>query len=408
MTAAVLFVLMASRTLSVGPGKQYSNISAAVAAAQPGDRVDIYQSRDDYRGEHVLVKTPDLTIAGVGAKPVTVDGAGFDFSGVGSVPRAIFQFNPSSSGCRLVNLELEGAHNKEGNGAGVRINQARNVTVEGCRIHGCDMGIMSNGKNGDPHAAENQLFDHCEVWSNGSQVSKGYSHNLYLGGTSAVVRFCKVHDSVVGHNIKSRCHLTTVAYSWIYHASDREFDLVDAWDTERPGSDAILIGDVIEKNPNCTGNRGVIHYGIEHGKHNGALILKNDTIITYFKTPIIDVNSASGACGASRCAFFCLGNHEGSVFTAAGSDHGQAIKVTSCGLARAGHEQGKLEQGNLTSLFIIPLRPGDLRGNRTVRQPASFKVSSSNVLAASADCEFRYVGDGNWEPVQGTSWLGAG
>ena len=48
---------------------------------------------------------------------VPISGQGFDYSGAGSTPRAIFQFNPGSNNCTLEGLELSGAHNSSHNGA---------------------------------------------------------------------------------------------------------------------------------------------------------------------------------------------------------------------------------------------------------------------------------------------------
>ena len=143
------------------------------------------------------------------------------------MPRAIFQFNPEATGCRLEGFELSGAHNESHNGAGVRINQADHVTIHDCSIHDNDMGIMSNG-NGSLASAVDQRIEHCAIHHNGDLARPGYNHNLYLGGTSVTLRFCEVAHSLTGHNVKSRAHYTRVEYCFVHDSANREFDLVDA------------------------------------------------------------------------------------------------------------------------------------------------------------------------------------
>ena len=136
--------------LEVGPGKPFARIEDANANAQPGDVILVYPlpSHRQYEKTAVFVRQKNLTFRGVSAdgKPlVAINGRGFDYSGAGSTPRAIFQFNPGTDHCTLEGFELVGAHNSSHNGAGVRINQANHVTVRNCSIHGNDMGVMSNG-----------------------------------------------------------------------------------------------------------------------------------------------------------------------------------------------------------------------------------------------------------------------
>jgi hypothetical protein len=225
---------------------------------------------------------------------VTINGRSFDYSGAGSTPRAIFQFNAGADNCTLEGFELVGAHNSSHNGAGVRINQANHVTVRNCSIHGNDMGIMSNG-DGTLARGVDQRIERCEIFRNGDPGEPGQNHNLYLGGTSVTLRFCEIHHSLTGHNVKSRAHSTRVEYCYIHHSANREFDLVDAAETGRPESDAVLLGCIIVKDPRCPGNHGVIHFGQDGGKaHNGTLFLAFDTIVTPFVSPVIDL-STSGA-----------------------------------------------------------------------------------------------------------------
>lgn len=287
-------------TLEVGPGRDYDRIEAAVAKAQPGDVIVVHPQPDNapYQRVAVYITTPGLTIqgavaaSGAAGQRVKLSGKGFDYSGRGSVPRAIFQFNRDADGCTLANFDLSGAHNESHNGAAVRINQADRITIRNCEIHHNDMGIMSSS-GGSLDTAADQLIESCIIHHNGDETHPGYSHNLYLGGASVTLRYCWVHHSTTGHNVKSRAHINRIEYCYIESSANREIDLVDAEDTARPGSDALLLGNIIVKDPQCPGNRGVIHFGQDiHGQHDGAIYLVNNTIITPFVSSVLELSAS--------------------------------------------------------------------------------------------------------------------
>lgn len=285
---------LGAATLEVGPGKAFARLEEANAKAQAGDTILVYPAPQPYAQVAVFVRLPRLTFRAVPAAAggfVALSGSGYDYSGAGSVPRAIFQFNRGADGCVLEGFELSGAHNSSHNGAGVRINQANQVTVRHCYLHGNDMGVMSNG-DGTAQTAVDQLFEFCLIARNGDRTEPGYNHNLYLGGTSVRLRGCEIYGALTGHNLKSRAHLTWVETCYLHDSANRECDLVDAADTEHAGSDAVLLGNVIVKDPKCPGNHGVIHFG-QDGKraHDGTLYLVHNTIVTPFAGPVLELSA---------------------------------------------------------------------------------------------------------------------
>lgn len=299
--------LVGSTTLEVGPGKPFSRIEQAVSVAHEGDSILVYPDPSGYPKTAILVRTPSLTIRGVSEKPVIVKGDGFDYSGSGGVPRAIFQFDPESKGSKIQNFDLSGAHNETYNGAGIRIQAASAITVSDCLIHDNDMGIMSNGIEGNDTAGSDQLIEYCLIERNGNQKDPGYNHNLYLGGTSVTLTHCEIRRSTTGHNLKSRAHYIVLQGNYIHDAANREIDLPEAWDTVRADSNAVLIGNRIIKDPNCQGNRGVIHFGAEKGSRKGNLYLFGNTIVTPFFSPIILVSSLGTEVKADQNLFI---NHQ--------------------------------------------------------------------------------------------------
>lgn len=289
-----------SATLEVGPGKTFSRIEDALARAQAGDTILIHPLPDGrpYLRAALNVHQPRLTFRGVpaaGQRWVKISGQGFSYSGAGSTPRAIFQFNRGADHCLIEGLELADAHNDSHNGAGVRINQANHVTIRHCSIHDNDMGIMSNG-DGSLRAGVDQRIEHCLIYRNGSTKDPGHNHNLYLGGTSVTLRFCEVHSSTTGHNVKSRAHANRIEYCYIHHSANREFDLVDAAETALPDSHSVLLGNLIVKDPRCRGNRSVIHFGQDGGReHDGTLHLAFNTIVTPFVAPVVELSAPKAA-----------------------------------------------------------------------------------------------------------------
>lgn len=280
----------------VGPGKPFNRIEDAVARAADGDVIRVFplEGGRPYERTAVFVRQKRLTIRGMPAQAgqrVAIDGKGFEYSGRGSTPRAIFQFNAGTDECVIENFELFGAKNQSHNAAGVRINQANNVVIRNCSIHDNDMGIMSNG-DGSLERGQHQLIEYCEIFRNGTTADPGRNHNLYLGGTSVVVRFCLIHGSTTGHNFKSRAHYNRVEYCFIHSSANREFDLVDGEETTRPGSHTVLLANVIVKDPKCAGNRAVIHFGQDGGReHDGTLHLCFNTIVTPFVAPVVELSS---------------------------------------------------------------------------------------------------------------------
>jgi hypothetical protein len=301
LATALVFLLAAPRILlaaylHVGPGQEFTDLNAALAKAAPGDHILVFPLPDGrpYENVALLVRTPVSISCGAPNAVVRLSGTGFDYSGDGKVPRAIVQFDPGSDGSMLVGFDLSGAHNKSFNGAGVRINQANNITIANCAIHDNDMGIMSNGRlAATPPSGSNQAIAHCRIYHNGAIGDPGQNHNLYLGGTSVALLDSEVYGSLTGHNVKSRAHITRIIDCYIHDSAAREIDLVDeAGNTDVPGSDALLLGNIIVKAKNNESNHTVIMFGQDVGHdRNGTLYLVHNTIVTPFISPVVDLSA---------------------------------------------------------------------------------------------------------------------
>jgi hypothetical protein len=222
------------------------------------------------------------TVSGTAAKPIVIRGVGgarpiFDATnqvvdGVLPHPRAVFQVEGDY--ITLENLEFRNARNGD-NGAGIRVTSGNNATVRNCRITFCDMGMMSDNNS-------NLVVEASEIASNGTSLYDGFSHNFYLGGNSATIRFCYIHDSLFGQNFKTRAHYTELLFNYIADSQDGEVGLVDAAETGATNSHAVMIGNIVISKPRLSGyNSGrFIQFGQDSGgQHNGTLFAFNNTLI---------------------------------------------------------------------------------------------------------------------------------
>lgn len=279
----------------IGAGRGFLRIEDGLSALKAGDTLLIYPRSDGKPYEQVAIRItePDITVRSAPGTTVALDGTGKLYTGTGAVPRAIIEFAPDAHGGRVENLQLTNARNREGNAAGVRIDAADNVTIVNCVISGNDMGIMSNGSH---DRMRGLVIRDCHIHGNGAPDGRGSSHNCDLGGADARLIGCRIEGSVDGHNLKSRTRSLLVEGCIIRHSANRECDVVDAEGvTDRPGGIVLFVGCVIVKDPECAGDRGVIHVGQDAGGDRaGTCWLVHCTIIHPFANAVVEL-SAPGA-----------------------------------------------------------------------------------------------------------------
>ncbi|MGC9329340.1 MAG: right-handed parallel beta-helix repeat-containing protein, partial [Candidatus Hinthialibacter sp.] len=255
-------------TYAVGPSRVHQSLKPLLPQLKPGDVVQIDPG--------VYREVMKITVNGAPGLPIIIRGAGderpvFDaenltVSGVGAIPRAIFQIEGAC--ITIENLEFKNARNGN-NGAGIRLNSSTNAVIRNCYIHHCDMGIQG----GDTETA---LIEQCEIAFNGSREHNGFSHNFYMMGNQVVVRHCYIHDSLYGQNYKSRAHYNELWFNWIEHSNEGEVGPVDGvGQTDRPYSHTLMVGNVIISKPDRTGNNAkYVLMGSElGGSHDGTLFM---------------------------------------------------------------------------------------------------------------------------------------
>jgi len=277
-------------TYQVGPTRPYLSVGS-LPPLNAGDVVEIDPAtyNEVKRWTRSGTAADPIVIRGVGGSRPVFDATGLTVDGAMPNPRAVFQVEGNF--ITLEHLEFKNARNGN-NGAGIRVTSGNNVTVRNCKITSCDMGFMCDNNS-------NLLIEASEIASNGTALYDGYSHNLYLGGNNATLRFCYIHDALYGQNFKSRGHYTELLYCYIADSQDGEIGLVDAAETAAANSQAVMIGNVVISKPRLSGyNTGrFIQFGQDSGgQHNGTLFAFNNTFIAGDgRIQFLSAN-ATGAC----------------------------------------------------------------------------------------------------------------
>jgi hypothetical protein len=184
--------------LQVGPGKPYARPCLALIAAGDGDIVEIDGSGPAYRGDVCVVTASRLTIHGVNGRP-KIDAGGRDAGGKGI-------WVITGNDVSVDNVEMVGARVADGNGAALRL-EGIGFTLRNSFLHDNENGVLSGKSPTSRIVLEKNEFGH-----NGGGT--GQTHNVYIGEAGSLTfRYNYSHDAHVGHNLKSRARINTVAYN---------------------------------------------------------------------------------------------------------------------------------------------------------------------------------------------------
>ena len=211
----------------------------------------------------------NLTIRGVNGRPK------IDADGKHAKGKAIWVV--VGNNMLIENVEMFGAKVPDKNGAALRL-EGTHFTLRSAFLHNNENGILS-GANAD----SNIIIEYSEFGYNG--YGTGYTHNLYIGDVKSLTfRYNYSHDANVGHNLKSRARINTIAYNRFSStepgttgtttsgAPSYEIDLPNA-------GTAYVIGNVIQQ-PRVNNNPALLAYG-EEGADNRShdLYVVNNTFL---------------------------------------------------------------------------------------------------------------------------------
>jgi hypothetical protein len=241
---------VAATTLTVGTGKQYSTIVAAVADAQPGDLVEV-QGGETYTGS--MLFPPEH--GGTAAQPITVRGILVDGHrpllrgvGPGQWDNAILFLHANHF--VMESFEVEGDSNDT---SYCIYHWADDVTLRDFVIHDC---LHQGGIVGDDVDSGSLTLEYSELYHNGSG---GGNHQIYMAtdekafpGSVFRMQYCYVHDGLGGDNVKSRAERNEIYYNWIEGAYYHELDLIgpifdNDTDAALAREDSDIVGNVLIK-----------------------------------------------------------------------------------------------------------------------------------------------------------------
>ncbi len=237
--------------LTVGPGQQFTTIAAAVAAASPGDVIDVQAGiyTNDFVG---IFKNLTLQAIGGAVKMVaTVDPPN---------GKAIIEEGGSGVAVTINGFDISGAAVPDGNGAAIRYDGG-SLTLNNDYLHNNQNGLL-----GAPDPAGSITINNSEVAFNGT--GDGRTHNLYIGDiANFTLTNSYIHDANVGHEIKSRAQTNTIVGNRIFDnngSSSYSIDLPNA-------DNADIECNIIQQGPNSE-NDNIIAYGEEGATNSGTSV----------------------------------------------------------------------------------------------------------------------------------------
>ncbi len=248
-----------ARILTVGAGKEYASLAAAIGASRDGDVILV--DAGTYTNDFATIKTK-ITIEGVGGMVdlvATVPPP--NFKGILTVDNDVTIKNLSFSGCAIPDAE-------GGNGAGIRYEGGQMTLVNDAFIGNQD-GILA-----PPVIAglTNTIsIDHCLFSGNGSGT--GYTHNLYVGAVASLTATNSIFENAkVGHEFKSRALVNTIEDNVFQDGPTG----TASYDIDLPnGGVDVVENNLIEKGPQAQ-NTAMVHFGGEGIPYAGSSLLVQD------------------------------------------------------------------------------------------------------------------------------------
>jgi tetratricopeptide (TPR) repeat protein len=245
------------RVLRVGPNQPLHRPSDAARIAQDNDIIEIEAGR--YAGDVALWKQNGLLLRGVNGRPH------LDSQGRTAQEQGIWVFRGND--IVVENMEFSGARARGRNGSGIRF-FGRNLTIRDSYFHHNEDGVLTwSSPQGDI------LIERCVFAHNG--YGDGQSHNVYIGRIrSFTLRFSHSHDSVSGHEVKSRAQFNYITYNRLTDEDDGNSSyLIDLPE----GGYGHVLGNILEKGGRSE-NPNAISFGSERpDAEEGGLWVVNNT-----------------------------------------------------------------------------------------------------------------------------------
>lgn len=254
-------IASSAETLIVGPAAPALSLRDAIRQAKDGDTIAVLAG--EYDGQVAVIEQKQLTIKGIGKRPVLRAG------GRTAEGKAILVVRDGD--ITLENLEFRGARAADGNGAGVRFEKGK-LLIKGCAFYDNENGLIT-GNFGD---AELEIAD--SLFGDAPHSEGLLPHLLYVGRIAKLtVTGSRFHEGFEGHLIKSRARENRISYNMIFDGWSGEA----SYEIDLPnGGLTYLIGNIIGQGPNAQ-NPVLVSYGSEGNPWpNSALYMAHNTLLS--------------------------------------------------------------------------------------------------------------------------------
>lgn len=209
--------------LSVGAGKQFTTIAAAVAAARDGDTVAV--TAGTYLNDFATTKAK-ISLVAVGGSVTMLD------TKVMASGQALLTVTTDAA---INGFVFSGAHSADGTAAGILITGGATV-LQDSLVSGNQNGLVARG------TAATVLVQGSEFAANGN--ADGFSHNIAVGAiASLTIQDSYVHDAVGGQEVRSLAAATTIRGSRIEDNGAAALNAIDLPN----GGIAVIEDNTIEK-----------------------------------------------------------------------------------------------------------------------------------------------------------------
>lgn len=251
-------------TLTVGSGKEYTTLSAAVAASHNGDVIQVQAGT--YTNDFSTI-SDSITIEGVGGM-VSLVATEPPTNGKGIL---VIGTTTSSPTVTLENLEFSGAAISDaqgGNAAGVRY-QAGNLTINNSYFYNNQNGLLANDD-----ASGSITITNTEFADNGT--TSGLTHNIYIGAVGTFsISGSYITAANTGNEIQSRALVNNITNNRIVDGPTATASY--SINLPNGGVDTVS-GNSIEQGPHSQ-NPAIIGFGASGSLYAGSSLTVSNNII---------------------------------------------------------------------------------------------------------------------------------
>jgi hypothetical protein len=290
-------VAASGHVLTVGAGKEYATVAAAIAASVNGDTIQV--SAGTYVNDTAVI-TDKIIIQGVGGPVRFVDTA--------TPANGLAQF-VTTTDATFQNIEIFGAAGNSGTVAAI-LDQGGTLTVDNSFIHNNQVGIAASG----PASSDVGVFD-SEISGNTANVTAGTIGTLAMQNDL-------VTDAVAGPEVTSDAQNTILSGDRILQAAGNTAPVVVLPD----GGLASIAGSAIEKSLSTTA-APTVQVGGGTVAAGSAVTLANDTLISDVTAAATTFVANAGSASVAVTGTTFVGGAAGSLQASGASSTG-AVATT--------------------------------------------------------------------------------